>query len=98
VLETFTVDTFAGRIGDEFVVAYEGERLELRLHLASAWGEPANPGGRAPFSVEFLGPPEPVLPQAIYALEHIDLDRFELFLVPLGPGDGGAMRYEAVFS
>ena len=61
-------------------------------------------GFRKPFSVLFHGPERPVLPQAIYRLEHNQLGVLELFLVPLGPNEPTApgerptaMRYEATF-
>jgi hypothetical protein len=38
-----------------------------------------------------------VLPQATYPVEHDELGRMEIFLVPIGP-DGSGMRYEAVFA
>ena len=43
------------------------------------------------------GPLEPVLPQAIYDLEHDALGHLDLFLVPIGPSQGG-MRYQASFA
>jgi hypothetical protein len=52
---------------------------------------------RAPFSIVFLGPREPVLPQRIYRLEHDELGTLDLFLVPIARGDAG-VRYEAVFT
>jgi hypothetical protein len=54
-------------------------------------------GRRAPFSLFFRGPMQPIMPQRIYTLEHPELGRFEIFLVPIGP-DGTGMRYEAVFN
>lgn len=60
-------------------------------------GEPVDPTLRAPFSLLFRGPPEPILPQAIYALEHATLGVSEIFLVPLAP-DADGTRYEAVFA
>jgi hypothetical protein len=38
-----------------------------------------------------------VLPQAIYDLEHDALGHLDLFLVPIGPSQGG-MRYQASFA
>jgi hypothetical protein len=40
-------------------------------------------GGRAPFSLEFRGGPDPPLPQRIYRLEHDELGAIEIFLVPI---------------
>jgi hypothetical protein len=51
------------------------------------------PGGRAPFSLEFEGGPSPPLPQRIYRVEHDGLGAFEIFLIPIADG-----RYEAVFT
>jgi hypothetical protein len=52
---------------------------------------------RAPFSIVFLGPRDPVLPQRIYGFEHEELGTLDLFLVPIGRDDAG-VRYEAVFT
>jgi hypothetical protein len=52
---------------------------------------------RAPFSIVFLGPRDPLLPQRIYRLEHEELGTLDLFLVPIGRDDAG-VRYEAVFT
>ena len=68
--------------------------VEVRK-LPAAAGQP--PRSREPFSLLFRGPLDVVLPQRIYPLEHPDMGRFELFLVPIGP-DAEGMRYEAVFS
>lgn len=54
-------------------------------------------GKRRAFSVTFRGPREPVLEQRIYSLEHPDLGRQELFLVPVHEDDEGRY-YEAVFT
>jgi hypothetical protein len=52
---------------------------------------------RAPFSLLFLGPGEPLLAQQIYRLDNPQAGAMDIFLVPLGPkGDG--MQYEAVFT
>jgi hypothetical protein len=59
--------------------------------------EPAGAGAlRAPFSLVFRGPLEPLLPQGIHRLEHDALGELDLFLVPIGPDEAGT-RYEAVF-
>jgi hypothetical protein len=49
------------------------------------------------FSVFFKGPQTPWLQQGTYELVHEEMQRLTLFLVPLGPKDGG-MVYQAVFS
>ncbi len=45
----------------------------------------------------FRGPGDPVLAQQICALEHVEMGRLDLFLVPVGP-EKGSMLYEAVFN
>lgn len=97
MLESFTAETFAELVGDEFRVHGEaGELFELRLAASVPIGL-APPSGREPFSILFRGPADPILPQRTYAVEHATLGRFDLFLVPLGADDNGA-RYEAVFN
>jgi hypothetical protein len=99
LLESFTCETFAPLTGDVFRLDAGGDGLDLELTEATEAPAPGQrPGGRrAPFSVVFAGPLEPVLPQRIYPLAHPALGSFELFLVPIGPEEG-RMRYEAVFT
>ena len=54
-------------------------------------------GGREPFALLFVGPPEPILPQRIYVFQHPGLGQFEIFIVPIGV-DGEGTRYEAIFT
>jgi hypothetical protein len=102
-LETFTLATFAPRLGETFRIRADAQTLlDLVLVEATDLSGPAGAGGaerrpRAPFSIVFRGPPAPLLPQRIYGLEHDRLGAFDLFLVPIGP-DAQGMRYEAVFA
>jgi hypothetical protein len=52
---------------------------------------------RTPFSVTFFVEEKLVHPQQIYTLETKNNQFFEVFLVPLGPVNGGT-RYEAVYA
>ena len=99
MLESFTVETFAGRIGEAFrIVLDDGTPIRTTLVEARTWGEESARGrGRVPFAVTLRGPLRPVLPQRIYRMEHDTIGAFELFIVPIGP-DAEGMRYEAVFS
>jgi hypothetical protein len=105
-LQTLTAGDFRPHQGTRFRLtggsppgSVETELVEVTEHGTSA------PGSfRAPFSVLFHGPLEPVLPQGIYRLEHEQLGTLELFIVPVGPDEPRvpgqaptAMRYEAVF-
>jgi hypothetical protein len=109
-LETLTAEDFRDIAGTRFQLTIDHPEREGRgafqLELADvtqAAGGPSNTF-RKPFAVLFHGPMQPVLPQAIYRLEHDKLGVLELFIVPIGPdepSDPGqrptAMRYEAVF-
>ena len=89
---------FEGHLGEEFRILPEGQDpLVAKLHEVS--GLAADSESRDPFSILFLAPETPLLPQKIYGVENDALGRLELFLVPLGPTrDEGGMIYEAVFS
>ena len=52
---------------------------------------------RAPFSLVFEGPAQPLLPQATYGLAHPTLGPLDIFLVPVARSPAG-IRYEAVFN
>lgn len=103
MLERFTIDTFAPLAGQRFRVHVEGhESLEMTLESVTeipvaGWRPEDAAEHRRPFSLVFLGPPQVVLPQAIYRVEHDGLGAFEIFVVPIGRSAEG-VRYEAVFS
>jgi len=94
-LEDLTGATFEPHIGDAFTITAEPQAIELVLAEVTILAD--RPGGRDPFSLLFQGPPQPLLPQAIYRLEHPRLGPLEIFIVPLGQDAAGA-RYEAIFS
>lgn len=72
------------------VLITEDQSVALTVEATVAAGDPR------PFTVTFTGPLEPQLEQRMYAIEHDDLGRFPLFLVPVAREAAG-MRYEAVF-
>ena len=102
MLETFTLATFQPLVGERFQIAADQSPIDVVLAEANApaaGGELESESGRvrAPFSIVFRGPLEPILPQRIYRFRHDALGSFELFIVPIGPDDD-AMQYEAVFA
>jgi hypothetical protein len=100
MVEDFGATTFSGRVGEPFRLPYDdGSTLDLELVSVTPGIAPPNAAcrRREPFSIVFRGPLEPFLPQQIYRFEHDELGSFELFIVPIGPDDGGHMQYEAVF-
>ena len=103
MLETLTPGSFTEHVGSRFHLQIEGqEPLELELFGISRYEEnPDFAARKEPFSLLFLGPLHPILPQATYSLEHPALGRLEIFLVPIGPDPSGkqsGMRYEAAFN
>jgi hypothetical protein len=102
VLDRVTAATFEPAVGDTFVLdAGDAGRLDLelvesRLHDPDAPAQDAS-GARAPFSLVFRGPVDPVLAQRIYRLEHETLEQMEIFIVPIARDEAGT-SYEAVFA
>ena len=93
MLDDFTVETFEGRKGERFWIEFApGEPIEAELDEATRLSAAAV-GRRDPFSLVFRTSPDEQHEQRIYRLEHDELGSFELFLVPIAPG-----QYEAVFA
>lgn len=100
--ETLSISDFTPLVGAVFTIRFPDGTLELTLDAVEPHGtrapRPDVPALRTePFSLVFLGPLAPALPQRTWPLEHPALGAPEIFLVPLGPKDG-RMRYEAVFN
>jgi hypothetical protein len=90
-----TAADFAPHVEGHFHIAQPAGDVTLRLVEIQRFGEALRPGGA--FSLLFISPPGPFLQQAIYPVANTELGTLELFLVPLGPRDGGN-SYEAVFT
>jgi Domain of unknown function (DUF6916) len=98
-LQALGAGDFEPRRGETFRMRTTGGTEDLVL-LEVARLAPATeaPGGRrGAFSLVFRSPLASHVPQAMYTLEHASLGALELFLVPIGPRDGG-MCYEAIFN
>ena len=99
MLDRLTADSFAPYEGTEFAVdATIGDPIRLLLKSVTRFGVQPHAPRTGPFSLELVGPATPVLPQAIYGLDHAELGRLELFIVPVGPDPGGGVVYEAAFN
>ena len=92
-MRDIAVSDFSGRVGKAFEVEAGDGRLTLTLDRFEELPGGTRTGGS--FRLEYLGPSEPVLPQATYGFEEGG-DRFEIFIVPIGREPGG-IRYEAIF-
>ena len=95
-----TVETFTGREGQPFTIQFADARLELTLaEIVRPPGDWGRTDTREPFSLMFHGPAEHVLPQQVWPLDHEELGRLEVFLVPVElRADEGVSVYEAVFN
>lgn len=92
------LEYFQPHVGSTFTLLDDnGHSLSLTLSEATPVGAPKPDGGgkfrSQQFSLLFTGPEDYILPQRVYSLEHADIDKLDLFLVPVGPG-----QYEAVFT
>jgi hypothetical protein len=94
-LADLSASDFEQRNGEVFRLLANGQELELRLAEVTRLGGGRREGGA--FSLLFMSPPGPLLPQAIYPIAHPAMGTLDLFIVPLGPKDGGN-SYEAVFT
>lgn len=96
-----TLEAFSGVVGDVFTVGVSpGHSLAMRLTAATmlrGTRPGTTPAGEPSFALEFLGPPDPVLPQATYLFSHASLGTHDMFIVPVGR-DAGGTRYEAIFN
>jgi hypothetical protein len=84
---------FSGTEGSVFRVDIDGGELELTLERASELPPSGRPQGS--FRLEFRGPSDPLLPQAIYRFHRGD-ESAEIFIVPVERDARGAL-YEAIF-
>lgn len=98
-LEHLTDADFNGRIGEPFLVRTPaGATLgAVLLEVTPHPHLPPTPGRRRGFSIVFRVAEPGHRPQGIYRVEHPALGALQVFLVPIGPRDGG-MGYEAVFN
>ncbi len=99
---TATADLAALGIGDfspHLDASFQMQTADGVVPLKLAKVEPAGNSGRAggAFSLVFIAPKGPWLPQAIYPVEHPAFGIMEIFMVPVGPAFGGN-SYQAVFT
>ena len=92
-----TEKEFSKHLNTKFRVNGE-QPLDLELTQVKAYMAQSNDqSDMERFSAFFHGPGDRYLPQGIYALEHVAMGAFDLFLVPIAKDEKG-LRYEAVFN
>jgi hypothetical protein len=101
-LEQLVFASFSGLLNSKFRVVIDAQNsVEVELvEITPPQTGQGGAGGRQTFenfSLIFLGPLNPVLPQKIYWFESAQLGRFEMFIVPVGQDQSGT-RYQAIFS
>lgn len=98
---TNTYESFAPLAGRRILAQMGEESIELLLQSVERHAPAAKSGGASrpadSFSLMFVAPASCRAGQGTYTLEFPEIGAIGVFLVPLGPGEGG-MLYEAVFS
>jgi hypothetical protein len=92
-MRVLTPDDFSGKTGASYEVAVDGGSVPLVLKEFQPLPSAGREGGS--FRLVFVGPAEPVLPQAIYPFRSDD-EVVDIFIVPIGREQGGT-EYEAIF-
>ncbi|HEX8179658.1 MAG TPA: hypothetical protein VF525_08975 [Pyrinomonadaceae bacterium] len=94
-----TQENFARHLHTKFRVRVNAPRpvelelVEVRGWMSLAWEQTS----MEQFSIFFAGPPDLLLPQHLYTLEHEQMGTLDIFIVPVGR-DASGVRYEAVFN
>jgi hypothetical protein len=89
-----TLDDFAPHLRKTFEVDYSEAKVPLTLEKVQELPTRVRESGS--FRLEFRGPLEPILPQAIYGFE-IEGEVQDVFIVPIGQ-DAESTIYEAIFN
>jgi hypothetical protein len=92
---TLTAADFEPRLNETFRLQHAEGELPLKLHEVQRLAHAKRAGGG--FSLVFVSPPGPFFTQSVYPLRHDGMGTIEMFLVPLGPGEGGNL-YQAIFA
>jgi hypothetical protein len=99
MLDKLSHKDFKGRVGERFTAtpkSPKGPRLHLELTDVDIRGKKPSGDHRQPFALTFRDESHRHVPQGTYRVQHKDMGKFDLFLVPTGPGPHG-MHYEAAF-
>jgi hypothetical protein len=85
---------FEGFVGEPFEIVFEDGTIPVVLETVQGLPRSMREGGA--FRLEWRGPGEPLLDQAIYRFRR-DERLFDMFIVPVGRDARGAL-YEAIFN
>jgi hypothetical protein len=93
-LAELKADDFSPHLESFFDMHGPVGKMAVKLAEVASGGQSSRATGA--FSLLFVAPTGPWLPQAIYPLRHPAFGTMEIFLVPIGPVPGGN-GYQAVF-
>ena len=85
---------FEGFVGEPHEIVFADGALPFRLEKAEGLPRSAREAGA--FRLEWRGPAEPLLGQAIYRFQRGE-QSFDMFIVPVGRDERGTL-YEAIFN
>lgn len=85
---------FEGFVGEPHEIVFTDGTLPVVLEQAQ--GLPRSMREAGAFRLEWRGPADPILPQAIYRFRR-DGQEFDMFIVPVGRDERGTL-YEAIFN
>lgn len=92
--EAYTPEDFRDSVGETFDVGADGGTIEMVLdHYQDL---PPGIREKGSFRLRFRGPPDPLLPQALYRFERSGR-AYDIFVVPIAQDDKGS-TYEAIFN
>jgi hypothetical protein len=94
-LAALRIDDFTPHLEATFDMQTSGGVVPLKLAKVEPVGDSGRAGGA--FSLLFVAPKGPWLPQGIYPIGHQGLGTLEIFLVPIGPVPDGN-GYQAIFT
>jgi hypothetical protein len=98
MLQDLTCENFGHCLNQVFRLSYDSGTLEVKLiECRKLDSHGRSQARREPFSLMFLGPKQPILPQRMYSFDFGQLGTLEIFIVPIGADELG-VRYQAVFT
>ena len=94
----YELTTYEPHVGEVFRLEF-ADHPPVDLTLVEAAPGPWQPpeGGKTAFRLEFSGPPQPLLAQATYRMQHAELGLLDIFIVPIEQDESTA-TYEAIMS
>lgn len=85
---------FEGFVGEPHEIVFTDGTIPVTLEKAE--GLPRSMREAGAFRLEWRGPAEPVIPQAVYRFRRGE-QLFDMFIVPVGRDSSGTL-YEAIFN